>query len=62
MFRTLRLKAPCSVLQDLWRVSWDRYGISVSAVAPGAIVSEVEARVVGLKAEDYNKWILESQS
>ena len=37
------------------------YGISVNAVAPGAIVSEAEARVFGYKAGEYNQWVLNQQ-
>ena len=37
------------------------YGISVNAVAPGAIVSEAEARVFGHKAAEYNQWVLNQQ-
>ena len=37
------------------------YGISVNAVAPGAIVSEAEARVFGHKAAGYNQWVLNQQ-
>ncbi len=37
------------------------YGISVNAVAPGAIVSEAEARVFGHKAAEYSQWVLNQQ-
>lgn len=37
-------------------------GIRVNAVAPGAVVSEAEARVFGDRAEAYAAWILENQS
>ena len=37
------------------------YGICVNAVAPGAIVSEAEARVFGYKADEYSEWVLEQQ-
>jgi NAD(P)-dependent dehydrogenase (short-subunit alcohol dehydrogenase family) len=37
------------------------YGISVNAVAPGAIVSEAEARVFGHKATEYSQWVLNQQ-
>ncbi|WP_306120279.1 MULTISPECIES: SDR family oxidoreductase [unclassified Roseitalea] len=38
-----------------------RHGITVNAVAPGAIVSEAEARVFGDKAREYSDWVLEQQ-
>ncbi len=37
------------------------FGICVNAVAPGAIVSEAEARVFGHKAEEYSAWVLDRQ-
>ena len=37
------------------------YGISVNAVAPGAIVSESEERVFGHKAEEYSNWVIDRQ-
>lgn len=37
------------------------HGITVNAVAPGAIVSEAEARVFGEKAGAYSDWVLEQQ-
>jgi len=37
------------------------HGICVNAVAPGAIVSEAEARVFGHKAEEYSNWVLDKQ-
>src|SRR5262245_10497896 len=37
------------------------FGISVNAVAPGAIVSEAEARVFGHKAAEYSQWVLNQQ-
>lgn len=37
------------------------HGICVNAVAPGAIVSEAEARVFGHKAEEYSNWVLDRQ-
>ncbi|NOZ31719.1 MAG: SDR family oxidoreductase [Alphaproteobacteria bacterium] len=37
------------------------HGICVNAIAPGAIVSEAEARVFGHKAEQYNQWVLDQQ-
>lgn len=38
-----------------------RFGITVNAVAPGAVVSEAEARVFGDKAQEYSDWVLEQQ-
>lgn len=38
-----------------------QYGITVNGVAPGAIVSEAEARVFGEKAKEYSEWVLEQQ-
>jgi NAD(P)-dependent dehydrogenase (short-subunit alcohol dehydrogenase family) len=37
------------------------HGITVNAVAPGAIVSEAEERVFGDKLQEYNDWVLERQ-
>ncbi|WP_226781421.1 SDR family oxidoreductase [Oceaniglobus trochenteri] len=37
------------------------HGITVNAVAPGAIVSEAEARVFADKAQEYSHWVLEQQ-
>jgi NAD(P)-dependent dehydrogenase (short-subunit alcohol dehydrogenase family) len=37
------------------------HGICVNAIAPGAIVSEAEARVFGHKATEYNQWVLDQQ-
>jgi NAD(P)-dependent dehydrogenase (short-subunit alcohol dehydrogenase family) len=37
------------------------HGICVNAVAPGAIVSEAEARVFGHKAQEYSDWVLDRQ-
>jgi len=37
------------------------YGITVNAVAPGAVVSNAEARVFGHKAEEYGAWVLDHQ-
>ena len=37
------------------------FGICVNAVAPGAIVSEAEARVFGHKAAEYSEWVLDRQ-
>lgn len=38
------------------------YGIRVNAVAPGAVVSDAEARVFGDRLAEYERWILENQS
>lgn len=38
------------------------FGITVNAVAPGAIVSEAEERVFGDKLQEYNDFIIEHQS
>jgi NAD(P)-dependent dehydrogenase (short-subunit alcohol dehydrogenase family) len=38
------------------------HGITVNAVAPGAVVSEAEARVFGEKAEAYSDWVLDQQA
>ena len=35
--------------------------ITVNAIAPGAIVSEAEARVFGHKAQEYSDWVLDKQ-
>lgn len=37
------------------------HGITVNAVAPGAIVSEAEERVFGDKLQEYNDWVLDRQ-
>ena len=37
------------------------HGITVNAVAPGAVVSEAEARVFGDKTAEYSDWVLEQQ-
>ncbi|WP_104399553.1 SDR family oxidoreductase [Vibrio penaeicida] len=37
------------------------FGITVNAIAPGAIVSEAEARVFGHKAQEYSDWVLDRQ-
>jgi NAD(P)-dependent dehydrogenase (short-subunit alcohol dehydrogenase family) len=37
------------------------HGVRVNAVAPGAVVSEAEARVFADRLEQYNNWILENQ-
>lgn len=36
-------------------------GIRVNAVAPGAVVSEAEARVFGDRLEQYDSWVRENQ-
>lgn len=38
------------------------HGITVNAVAPGAIVSEAEERVFGDRLQEYNDWVLNRQS
>ena len=38
------------------------YGITVNAIAPGAVVSDAENRVFADRLERYNEWILERQS
>lgn len=37
------------------------HGITVNAVAPGAIVSEAEERVFGDRLQEYNDWVLDRQ-
>lgn len=37
------------------------HGITVNAVAPGAVSSDAEARVFGDKAQEYSDWVLEQQ-
>ncbi len=37
------------------------FGVTVNAVAPGAVVSEAEARVFADKALEYSDWVLEQQ-
>lgn len=37
------------------------YGITVNAIAPGAVVSDAENRVFADRLDQYNKWILERQ-
>lgn len=37
------------------------FGITVNAVAPGAIVSEAEARVFKDRLEEYNDWVMDRQ-
>jgi NAD(P)-dependent dehydrogenase (short-subunit alcohol dehydrogenase family) len=39
-----------------------RHGITVNAIAPGAVVSEAENRVFAGKLEEYNAFVLKSQS
>jgi NAD(P)-dependent dehydrogenase (short-subunit alcohol dehydrogenase family) len=38
------------------------HGITVNAIAPGAVVSEAENRVFGDRLAEYNSFILKSQS
>jgi NAD(P)-dependent dehydrogenase (short-subunit alcohol dehydrogenase family) len=38
------------------------YGITVNAIAPGAVVSEAENRVFADRLQHYNDWVLERQS
>jgi NAD(P)-dependent dehydrogenase (short-subunit alcohol dehydrogenase family) len=38
------------------------YGITVNAIAPGAVVSEAENRVFGERLDDYTQFILKNQS
>jgi NAD(P)-dependent dehydrogenase (short-subunit alcohol dehydrogenase family) len=37
------------------------HGITVNAVAPGAVVSEAEERVFGDRLQAYNDWVIERQ-
>lgn len=37
------------------------HGITVNAIAPGAIVSEAEQRVFGDRAQEYNDWVIDRQ-
>ena len=37
------------------------FGITVNAIAPGAVVSEAENRVFADRLEQYNDWVLERQ-
>lgn len=37
------------------------HGITVNAIAPGAVVSEAEERVFGDRLQAYNDWIIERQ-
>ncbi|MBA3326393.1 MAG: SDR family oxidoreductase [Rhodobacteraceae bacterium] len=39
-----------------------RHGITVNAIAPGAVVSEAENRVFADRLAEYNAWVLERQS
>jgi gluconate 5-dehydrogenase len=41
---------------------WGQYGITVNAIAPGAVVSEAEDRVFGDRLSEYNSFILKNQS
>jgi NAD(P)-dependent dehydrogenase (short-subunit alcohol dehydrogenase family) len=38
------------------------HGITVNAIAPGAVVSEAENRVFADRLQQYNDWVLERQS
>jgi len=38
-----------------------KHGITVNAIAPGAVVSEAENRVFADKLEEYQAWVLERQ-
>lgn len=38
------------------------YGITVNAIAPGAVVSEAEARVFAEKLHEYNEFVLKRQA
>ena len=37
------------------------HGITVNAIAPGAIVSEAEERVFGDRLQEYDEWVLDHQ-
>lgn len=37
------------------------HGITVNAIAPGAVVSAAEQRVFGDKLQEYNDWVIERQ-
>lgn len=37
------------------------HGITVNAIAPGAVVSEAEKRVFADRLEEYNNWVIERQ-
>ena len=39
-----------------------KHGITVNAIAPGAVVSEAEARVFADRLDEYNRFILDRQS
>ena len=39
-----------------------KHGVTVNAIAPGAVVSDAENRVFGDRHEEYNSFILERQS
>ncbi len=39
-----------------------RHGITVNAIAPGAVMSEAENRVFADRLAEYNAWVLERQS
>jgi NAD(P)-dependent dehydrogenase (short-subunit alcohol dehydrogenase family) len=38
-----------------------RHGITVNAIAPGAVVSEAEERVFGDRLQEYHDWVIERQ-
>jgi NAD(P)-dependent dehydrogenase (short-subunit alcohol dehydrogenase family) len=38
------------------------FGITVNAIAPGAVISEAEGRVFGNKLQEYNEFVLKNQS
>lgn len=38
-----------------------RHGITVNAIAPGAVVSQAEARVFGDRLQQYNDWVVDRQ-
>lgn len=38
-----------------------RHGITVNAIAPGAVVSEAEERVFGDRLQEYSDWVIERQ-
>lgn len=37
------------------------YGITVNAIAPGAVLSEAEERVFGDRLQEYNDWVIKRQ-
>jgi NAD(P)-dependent dehydrogenase (short-subunit alcohol dehydrogenase family) len=39
-----------------------KHGITVNAIAPGAVLSEAENRIFGDRPEEYNRFILDRQS